>query len=54
MRLLNQKDLTEVLKCSRTTLSKLRKDPNFPPPVTGRLVWMESDIVRYVERSKNP
>lgn len=52
MKLLNQKDLTELLRCSRTTLVKMRKDPLFPSPVTGRLMWVDRDIERYIERSK--
>jgi len=52
IKLLNQKDLTKILRCSRTTLVAMRKRPDFPMPVSGRLLWLEKDIERFLERSK--
>ena len=48
MRLIGQKEIMEKLGCSRPTLLKKRKEPNFPPPRAGMLKWLESDIDRWI------
>ena len=52
MKLLNQEDLMNWLRCSRPTLLAMRKRSDFPMPVTGRLLWLEKDIKSFLERSK--
>ena len=52
---LDEKQLEDLLHCTRWTIFRLRRRPEFPQPIRvgGRLLWLTAEIRNFIQAQRS-